>query len=201
MRLVLSFTLLALISCSKFKAERQNAQESDEKALTITDNWVDKDTENATKDLIAQLRTHPAWIKYLSRKQGGETAMFIAELQNKTAEAYFPMDDLNNEMLNEFSRSGEFVLVDAAAREKLLGEIQYQNDGMVDPKTAKSIGKQTGADILLFGSVQMKPEQRDGKTVKQYSVDIRLTDLEKGVEVARARAKVYKFSEKKLFGL
>lgn len=188
-----------LTSCSSFKAERQNADQSDEKALNITDNWVDRDTETTVNDIIKQINDHKGFQRYQAQHQG-KPSLFIAEIQNRTAEAYFPIDDLNNELLNKMSQTDDYVLVDASARDKILEEIKYQNDGMVDPSTAKSIGKQTGADLLIFGSVQMKPEMRDGKTVKQYSIDIRLTNLEKGVEVARTRTKVYKFSEKKTFG-
>jgi penicillin-binding protein activator len=92
--------------------------------------------------------------------------------------------------------SGDFELVDNQAREKILGEVTYQNDGMVDPATAKKIGKQTGADIMIFGNVYMKPEKRDGKTIKEYSVNIRMTDVQKATEVLRTRTKVFKFSEK-----
>ena len=96
--------------------------------------------------------------------------------------------------------SGNFILVDAAAREIILKEITYQNDGMVDPNTAKKVGKQTGADLIIFGNVYMKPESRDGKTIKQYSINLRMTDIEKGVEVFRGRAKTSKYSEQKKFG-
>jgi len=191
--------VLTLLSCSQFKAERQSSDQSDEKAMDITDNWLDRDTENTVNDIIKQINEHKGFQRYQAQHQG-KPSLFIAEIQNRTAEAYFPIDDLNNEILNKLSQTDDFILVDAAARGKILEEIQYQNDGMVDPATSKSIGKQTGADLLIFGSVQMKPETRDGKTVKQYSVDIRLTNLEKAVEVARTRSKVYKFSEKKLFG-
>jgi hypothetical protein len=191
--------IFTLVSCGGFKAKRVDDQTSDEKALEITDNWVAMDTTNSIGKIIEQMRKHRGYQRYLSRKDG-VPAVFIAEVQNRTADAYFPIDDLNDELLNELSQTGEFVLVDEAARTKILKEITYQNDGMVDPKTAKTIGKQTGADLMIFGNVFMKPESRDGKTIKQYSVNIRMTDIEKGVEVLRTRTKVNKFSEKSSFG-
>jgi curli biogenesis system outer membrane secretion channel CsgG len=96
--------------------------------------------------------------------------------------------------------TGEFELVDNQAREKILGEITYQNDGMVDPATAKKIGKQTGADIMIFGNVYMKPERRSGKTIKEYSVNVRMTNIETATEVLRTRTKVNKYSEKSAVG-
>ena len=194
--LVLAFVLTG---CSSFKAKRVSAEESDELAMEITDKWVAKDTELVVKDVLAQIQKHKGFQKYL-RKLGKTPKLFISEVQNMTSEAYFPIDDMNDELLNEFSSSGDYVLIDAAAREKILGEIQYQNDGMVDPSQIKSIGKQAGADLLIFGAVRMKPQTRGGKTIKEYSVNLRMTDLETAVEVLRVRTKINKFSDKNSVG-
>lgn len=194
---VLSLTLLAS-SCGSFKAKRVDANESDEKGLGITDNWMSADTTQAVTDIIKQMKAHPGFNKMKARHQTPK--VFIAEVQNQTSEAYFPIGDLNDELLNELSLSGDFELVDQAAREKILGEITYQNDGMVDPSTVKKIGKQTGADVMIFGNVYMKPEKRAGKTIKEYSVNIRMTDIERATELLRTRTKVFKYSEKNSTG-
>lgn len=199
--LVLALLSTTLVSCGGFKAKRVGSEESDEKAMEITDNWLQRDTENAIKAVMKKIETHRGFKRWMRKYRGGSPKLFIAEVQNRTAEAYFPIDDMNDEFLNSLSEGGEFILIDAAAREKILKEITYQNDGMVDPNTAKQVGKQTGADLLIFGSVYMKPERRKGKTIKQYSVNIRMTDIEKGVEVFRARFKTSKYSEKGSFGL
>ena len=194
---VLSLTLLAS-SCGSFKAKRVDANESDEKGLGITDNWMSADTTQAVTDIVKQIKAHPGFGKMKARHQTPK--IFIAEVQNQTSEAYFPIGDLNDELLNELSLSGEYELVDQAAREKILGEITYQNDGMVDPATVKKIGKQTGADVMIFGNVYMKPEKRDGKTIKEYSVNMRMTDIERATELLRTRTKVFKYSEKNATG-
>jgi hypothetical protein len=199
--LIAPVLLLTLASCGSFEAKRVDAQTSDEKGLKITDNWMSADTTQAIADVIKQIKAHKGFQKYLAQNAGNTPKLFIADVQNQTSEAYFPIGDLNDELLNELSASGEFVLVDNAAREKILAEVKYQNDGMVDPKTAKQVGKQTGADLMIFGNVYMKPEKRDGKTIKEYSVNLRMTDVEKAVEVMRARTKVFKYSEKSSMGL
>jgi penicillin-binding protein activator len=197
--LITTLTLATLAtSCGSFKAERVDANTSDEKGLAITDNWMSADTAQAVADVIKQMRVHPGFSKMKARF--GTPKVFVADVQNQTSEAYFPIGDLNDELLNELSMSGEFELVDNQARETILKEVTYQNDGMVDPATAKKIGKQTGADIMIFGNVYMKPEKRDGKTIKEYSVNMRMTDIEKATEVLRTRTKVFKYSEKSKVG-
>lgn len=203
MKFIAAILLLSVFAtgCGSFKAKRVDAKESDEKGLEITDNWMSADTSQAVQEVLKQIKAHKGFQRYLAQHGGEPPTLFIAEVQNQTSEAYFPIGDLNDELLNELSAGGDFVLVDAAAREKILGEITYQNDGMVDPKTAKQVGKQTGADLMIFGNVYMKPEKRNGKTIKEYSVNLRMTDVEKAVEVMRARTKVFKYSEKSSYGL
>lgn len=191
--------LFTLGACSSFKAKRVDSGESDEKALTITDKWVSGDTERSVQEVMKTINDHRGFKRYL-RELGRTPTIFIGEVKNLTSEAYFPINDVNDELLNEISASGDFILVDAAAREKILKEITYQHDGMVDPATAKRVGRQTGADLMIFGNVYMQPETRDGKTIKQYSVNVHMTDIEKGIEVMRARTKLSKYSEQKSMG-
>lgn len=200
MKLLLTICILGMVtSCASFKAERVGAKEADEKGLEITDNWMSEDTRQAVKDILKQMKAHRGYKKYMAKFRG-EPKVFIGEVQNNTSEAYFPIGDFNDEFLNEISQQGEFILVDASARDKILDEITYQNDGMVDPSTAKQIGKQVGADLMIFGNVYMKPEKRKGKKIKEYSVNLRMTDIQKGIEVLRTRTKVYKYSDQKSLG-
>ncbi|MDR1425747.1 MAG: penicillin-binding protein activator LpoB [Rickettsiales bacterium] len=186
-----------LVSCGPtIKTERVSLDKSDSLASDITDKWVARDTELAISDVLKQLKNHGGFQRYLARL-GRRPRIFIAEVQNQTAEAYFPIGDLNDELLNEFSYSGDYVLLDVAAREKILGELKYQAGGMVDPKQIRKIGRASGSDLMIFGDIRMKPEMFRGKTLKDYTVNLRITDIESGEEVARVRYKISKYSEKK----
>jgi hypothetical protein len=198
MMMLLCLSFLAT-SCGSFKAKRVSSDEGDELAMSITDKWVDKDTENAVADLIKKIEAHKGFQKYLA-KRSKKPKLFIADVQNETSEAYFPISNINDELLNQFSATGEFTLIDAQQRERLLKEIQYQNDGMVKPEDIKQIGKQSGADILIFGSVRMQPAARGGKTLKQYSINLRMTEIESSEEVLRVNTKAQKFSEQSATG-
>ena len=184
------------ISCSpKIKTERISLQKSDELASTITDEWVATDTEMAVQNIIEKINSHRGFQNYLLRL-GRKPKIFIGEVQNQTSEAYFPVGDLNDELLNEFSESGDYILIDADARDKILKEITYQNDGMVRPEDIKKIGRASGADLMIFGNIRMKPETLSGKTIKDYSINIRMTEIESGEEVMRTRYKISKYSKR-----
>ena len=200
-----SLTLVAiamtflLTSCSSFKAERVDGAKGDEKALEITDKWVMKDTENAVKDILEQISKHKGFQRYLGETKR-KPKIFIMEVQNETSEPYFPIADMNDELLNEFSAGGEYTIIDNQGRDKILKEVKYQAEGMVDPSQMVQIGKQTGADLIILGAVRMNPETRDGKTLKQYTVNMRMTNLKTSEEVLRVRSKAQKYSEQSKSG-
>ena len=194
------FTLFLLIifniSCAPtIKTERISLEESDELASNITDEWVMTDTEIAVKETIKQINNNKSFQKYLYNL-GRRPRIFIAEMQNDTTEPYFPIEDINDELLNEFSQSGKYILIDADARQKILEEITYQNDGMVKEEDIKKIGKTSGADLMIFGNVRLNQKTFLGKTIKDYSVNIRITDIESGEEVARTIYKLNKYSQR-----
>ena len=190
-----SISILSLSACSSFKAERVDDAKADEKAMEITDNWVDGDTIRSIDGTIKQVYVHKRFNEYYSKFNGKRIKLFVGEIRNNTSESYFPIKDLEDALLEKMSNSDQFTLIDASKREALLKEITYQNDGMVDPAQAKKVGKQSGADAMIFGDINMKPETRDGKTIKTYTVNIRLTDIETSEEVCRAREKINKFSK------
>lgn len=193
--IILCIAILNISCAPKIKTERISLQKSDELASTITDEWVATDTEMAVQNIIEKINSHRGFQNYLL-KLGRKPKIFIGEVQNQTSEAYFPVGDLNDELLNEFSESGDYILIDADARDKILKEITYQNDGMVRPEDIKKIGRASGADLIVFGNIRMKPETLSGKTIKDYSVNIRMTEIESGEEVMRTRYKISKYSKR-----
>lgn len=196
--LLLSATL-ALQGCASFKAERLSTAEGDEKAMEITDEWLLTDTQNTVGEIMKKMDTNRGFRNYLN-ELGHRPKLFIAEVQNETSEAYFPIDDMNDELLTQMSETGEFRLIDAAARDRILKEIQYQNEGMVKQSDIQKIGKQTGAELLIFGAVRMNPKTFKGKTIKEYTVNMRFTDITSGEEVARMRTTVSKYSKRSGLG-
>jgi len=186
--------ILSMSACSSFKAERVDDAKADEKAMEITDRWVDGDTIRVIDGSIKQLYAHKGFIDFSGKFTGKRIKLFVGEIRNNTSESYFPVKDLEDALLEKISNSDQFTLIDASRRDSLLKEITYQNDGMVDPKQAKKVGRQSGADLMIFGDINMKPESRDGKTIKTYTVNLRMTDIETAEEVCRVREKINKYS-------
>jgi hypothetical protein len=191
---VVAVLMLSGAGCSSFKAQRVDEANADTKAMEITDNWVDGDTIRVIDGAMKQIYVHKRFLEYYAKFNGKRIKTFVGEIRNNTTESYFPVKDLEDALLEQLSNSDQFTLIDASRRANLLKEITYQNDGMVDPAQAKKVGQQSGADVIIFGDINMKPETRDGKTIKTYTVNIHLTDLQSSEEVCRVREKINKYS-------
>ena len=55
LKLIALLGLGLFTSCSSFKAERVDSDTSDEKALEITDEWVQRDTERVVSDVVERM--------------------------------------------------------------------------------------------------------------------------------------------------
>jgi hypothetical protein len=198
-KLILRGFLLAaavnLVACGGFKAQRMDDKQIDDKSMEVTDEWVDGDTQIVVKQTLAQIEAHKKFQRLVASRNGKPIKLFVGEIKNNTSEAYFPAHDVEEALLVAISDSDDFTLLDAKQREALLKEITYQNDGSVKPEDIKKVGQQSGADAILFGTVNMDPKRRDGKTVKEYAVNFRLTDVQSSEELVRTRVVVNKFSK------
>ncbi len=159
------------------KTTRVSVDKGDELGSTVTDEWVKKDTVIAVDEMIKKMGSHKGLQKYLN-KASKVPVLFVGEVQNNTPEPYLPIKDFNDKLLSKLLENGDFRVVDNVKRGAILKELVYQNGGIVDPNQAKKIGKQTGADIAIFGSISMAPKTLEGRTVKEYSVNLRMTELE-----------------------
>lgn len=194
--------LLVLTACGPtIKAQRMTTAEGDKKAMTITDDWVATDTNLAVDYITDKLTNTGRYKRYLRENSYKTPKIFIGEVENNTSEDSFPISALNNKILDYFFESGDFDVIDQKNRKKLLEEIRYQNSGMVKEEDIKSIGKASGADLILFGEVIMDEKRMGGQTLKEYSVIIKLTDIESGEEVSRVTYETTKYSKQKRFSL
>ena len=92
-------------------------------------------------------------------------------------------DSLSSALSSELLKTGRCVLVERERLDKIMGEVRLQNSGVVDPKSAAEIGKQTGAQFLVCGAIDqvaVTTEYKDVKAlfgkgrVKYWSVDVEL---------------------------
>jgi len=193
--------LMLLAACGpSIQTTRVNSNQSDRLAATVTDRWVARDTENAVQEFLAQMQTNRTYQRYLERIGDRTPRLFIAEVRNETGEPYFPIGDMNDELLHYFSQSGQFIMVNAAAREKIRQEIEFQGGDYTDPAQAIRLGRATAADLMIVGTVRMQSDTLGAQTVKTYTVNMQLVDIATGEDVLMTRFRTDKHARRSKFG-
>ena len=92
---------------------------------------------------------------------GGKPAIGVAEFKNETAAAWWGGGvgwDLSSMLSNELSSSGDFRVVERQKLQNVLEEQNMAASGRVSPGTGAKIGKLTGAQYLVMGTVSAYQE-------------------------------------------
>jgi len=86
--------------------------------------------------------------------------------------AHYVQEDVATALVN----SGQFNVVERLKLKSVLEELKLSQAGLIDPNSAKKIGKLLGADTILTGTL--------AATGEQWSVNLRLINTEAGLIIA-----------------
>jgi TolB-like protein len=116
------------------------------------------------------------------RRRGQKIKIGIIEFQSLNEEA--KQDTLGkvfSEVLTtSFVNSDAFKIIEREHVEKVVKELQLTQSGIIDPSSAKQIGKMVGADAILTGSVI--------KFGNDMRVDARIIEVETGIILTAEKA-------------
>lgn len=129
--------------------------------------------------------------------ENDKPVLIVYGVANQTAEHIDTggiTDDIRLRLLN----SGRYRFLNRVQRQNLATEVSYQTSGAVDPAQVVELGKQSGADYILAGTLRSieKDQPRQWRLNKRkmvyYSLNLELTSLVTGeitwadqVELAR----------------
>lgn len=170
--LVLSLSSYFLIGCATGGGVYRDASEEQ----ILGDKWNNTDGNKTAAAMIRSLLGE-SWLRRFKGKKGRRPIVLVADVENLSDE-HIDTKALTNAIRSKLINSGKVRFVNAAQRDKILKEIQYQNSGAVSSSTAKKTGRQLGADFMLGGSISNITSVRgDHKTVT-YQTDLTLTNFE-----------------------
>lgn len=87
------------------------------------------------------------------------------------AVAKYVQEDVTTALVN----SGQFNVVERLKLKSVLEELELSQTGMIDPNSAKQVGKLLGADVILTGTL--------AATGEEWNVNLRIVNTEKGLIV------------------
>lgn len=154
------------------------------------------DKKRIVDDLTTSLLNAPNLVD-----ASAKPVLVIYGVANQTSE-HIDTGGITDDIRLALLQSGKYRFVSRAQRDNIAREVAHQMGGAVDPAQIVQLGKQTGADFILGGTlrsiVKKQPRQwrLNKKELVYYAMNLELTDLTTGeiawadkVELAREASK------------
>ena len=168
-RLLILCVLLA--SCSRSVTRVDPSTE-----INLSGRWNDSDSRMVADKMIAELMNSERFKEYVKNK-GSKPAIIIGLIRNKTSE-HIDADNYIKKLEAAIFNANIANLVESDEfRDKLRVERANQQE-FADPATVKEWGKETGADLMLFGEMTSETDVYNKDRVVNYVTTLFLTDME-----------------------
>ncbi len=201
MKWVLRFSVfllsIGLVSCSSDpKITRIDPSETTD----LSGSWNDSDARKVSETVIPDCLSHP-WVLDYTRQTGKKPVVVVGTIRNKTYE-HITTDTFVNDLQRALLNAGTVSIVARDDIKAQLRQEKYDQANFVSEETMKEMGKEIGADFMLFGSINAIQDQIKGKKTMFYQIDLELIDIETNEKVWLSQpAKIKKIIKRPKFGM
>lgn len=167
----------------------------DSSAVTdLSGNWNDTDSRLVAEEMIQDVLARP-WLSRFNKDHGKVPTVIVGTVRNLSHEHINTrtfISDLEKSLIN----SGDIEFVASAEDRNEVRDERKDQDLNAKEETRKSMGKETGADFMLQGSINTIIDAVSGEQARFYQVDLQLIDLESNRKVWVGQKKIKKTVEK-----
>lgn len=188
MHRIFSIVLLAIIFCS---CARSVTRVNPDTQMDLSGRWNDTDSRMVADQMIFDLFDSDQFKKY-AQDLGRKPVLIMGPIRNKTSE-HIDAGNYIKKFELVIHNSGIADLVESEeVRDKLRLERAQQQE-FADPATVAQWGKETGADLMLFGEMNSETDTYNKKRVVNYITTLYLTDMETSKRVWYGQKEIKKF--------
>ena len=120
-------------------------------------------------------RTAASVIKRSDKAELGKSSTLYVDMIRNSTGSTLDTAKMTKVLHTELARSGRFKLIPLEKNAAFQQSLEYQqSDGALNPSTAVQLGKQTGADLILYGNVSRVKKSRT------YQLTTNMMDLKSG---------------------
>ena len=165
---------------------------------TTTVDFGSTDLQLTAEKMVDSLLSFPPIVEITANAR---PVMFIDSIKNKSME-HIDTESITDTISTKVLRSGKFRFVDMSKVEAVRKQLDYQTEsGMVDENTAAKVGRQIGAQYMLYGNLS-SIVKRDGSTKDvYYKFTMKLMHLETGIVEWQDEKEIRKVAKKSFLGL
>ncbi|RLA07158.1 MAG: penicillin-binding protein activator LpoB [Gammaproteobacteria bacterium] len=167
-----------LISCSSSpKIERVDPKSQTD----LSGRWNDTDSRLVSQEMIRDVLSRP-WLNKFTRKKRQEPVVIIATVVNRSQE-HINVQTFTRHLERELLNSGKVSFVASSAeRGEVRGE-RIDQELNASEKTRSEMGRETGADFMLKGTINSIVDAIDGKAAVSYQIHLNLINMKNNIKV------------------
>ncbi|MDF1780734.1 MAG: penicillin-binding protein activator LpoB [Alcanivoracaceae bacterium] len=165
---------------------------------TVSTDFGSTDLQMIAAKMVDDMLVFPPIVQMTASRR---PVAFVDKIKNKTTE-HIDTESITDTIQSKLLNSGKFRFVDMTVVERVRQQLDYQNDsGLVDPTTAVAMGKQIGAEFMLYGNMSSIVKRGGSTTDVYYKFTLKLMNLQTGIIEWSNEKEIRKTRSKSLFGL
>ena len=186
LRLGLLLVIAFAVGCGGTTVTRTAVEEE----IDLSGLWNDVDSQQVSEEMISDSLSR-VWIDDWRGATGQKPTVIVGAVRNKSSE-HINTRTFTKDLERAFVNSGRVrVVADSGEREGLRTErLDQLRNATIE--TAKSMGKEIGADFMLIGGINTIIDAADNKQVRFYQVELELIALETNEKVWIGQKKLKK---------
>lgn len=165
---------------------------------TVNTDFGSTDLQMIAAKMVDDMLVFPPIVQMTATRR---PVAFVDTIKNKTVE-HIDMESVTDTIQSKLLNSGKFRFVDMTVVERVRQQLDYQSgSGLVDANTAVAMGRQIGAEFMLYGNMS-SIVKKDGSTKDvYYKFTLKLLNLQTGIIEWSNEKEIRKTRSKSLFGL
>ncbi len=194
----MKYVLMGLLASTLLMTGCASVQYGDATATeTTTIDFGSTDLQITAEKMVDSLLSFPPIVQVTATRR---PVMFVDTIKNKSME-HIDTESITDSISTKVLRSGKFRFVDMTKVAEVRKQLDYQaNSGMVNENKAMQMGRQVGAEYMLYGNLSSIVKRAGSTKDVYYKFTMKLMHIESGVLEWQDEKEIRKVKKKSLFG-
>ncbi len=168
--------MIALVSIAVSCQQRTVTRVEPDTQIDLSGRWNDTDSRMVAEKMINDLFASERFQEY-AQQRNKKPVIVVGLIRNKTSEHIDAANYVKKFEMAIYNSNAADLVESDEFRDQLRKERAEQQD-FADPATIAQWGKETGADLMLFGEMTSEVDSHNNRRVVNYITTLFLTNVE-----------------------
>jgi penicillin-binding protein activator len=166
---------------------------SSDSTIDLTGKWNDTDSRLTAQEMVRDALAGPWYPKFAG---GGKTPrVIVGEVRNKSHE-HISTEAFIKDIQRALTNSGKVEFVASKSERDQIREEKADQAGNAAVETRQAAGEESGAELMMIGSLNSIVDQEGGKAVVYYQVNLELVEIESHKKLWIGDKKIKKYVQR-----